>query len=41
LIAAGLEYLVRHFDEHRTWLTRAQRVVGAAHQVGQFLHVMR
>jgi hypothetical protein len=37
----GVEHLVRHFEQHRAGLARAQRVIGAPHQVGQFLHVMR
>ena len=36
-----LEHLVRHFDQHRAGLAGAHRLIGAAHQVGQFLHVMR
>ena len=36
-----LEYFVRHFDEHRPGFARAHGVIGAPHQVRQFVHVMR
>ena len=37
----GLEDLVRHLDHHRAALAAAHRLIGAPHQVGQLLHVVR
>ena len=37
----GLGDFVRHFDQHRAGFAGAHRLIGAPHQVGQFLHVVR
>ena len=37
----GLGHLLRQLNQHRARLSRAHRVIGAPHQVGQFLHVVR
>ena len=36
-----LEHLVGHLDHHRAAFARAHGVIGAPHQIGQFLHIVR